>query len=112
MFYIALIVVFTLIHVALLFDPKRASTTLMARGGVIPGISPGVPTEVYLDFVVSRITLVGGLYLAFVCIVPDLLISYFSVPFYLGGSSLLIVVCTIMDIGHQVQQQARIEARG
>lgn len=106
--YGTLIIGFALFYAAIVLDPDRASALLQTCGGVVPGVEPGTKTAAYLDFVGSRITLVGGLYLALVLVVPEILIVYYPVPFYLGGSALLIVVCTVMDIGHQFRQ-ARLQ---
>jgi preprotein translocase subunit SecY len=110
--YGALIVAFTLFYTAFLLDPENASETLKKHGGAVRGIAPGEPTATYIDTVLSRITLVGAVYLALVFIIPELLIVYFGVPFYLGGASLLIVVCAIMDIGAQVKQEAQMKLGG
>jgi len=103
--YCALIVAFTLFYTAFLIDPERASDTLKRHGGTVRGVEPGEPTASYIDYVLSRVTLVGAIYLAFVFILPEVLIVYFGVPFYLGGASLLVVVCAIMDIDTQVKQE-------
>jgi preprotein translocase subunit SecY len=110
--YCALIVVFTLFYTAFLIDPETASDTLKRHGGAVRGIDPGEPTASYIDYVLARVTLVGAIYLAFVFILPELLIVYFGVPFYLGGASLLVVVCAIMDIGTQVKQETQLRLGG
>jgi preprotein translocase subunit SecY len=76
---------------------------LKKHGGFIPGIRPGERTAEYIDYVLSRITVLGAAYLAIVCLIPEILISYASVPFYFGGTSLLIVVSVTMDTVAQVQ---------
>ena len=73
------------------------------NGGFVPGIRPGTNTAEYFDYVLTRLTLVGALYLGLVCIIPELMISKFSVPFYFGGTSLLIVVVVMMDTIGQIQ---------
>jgi preprotein translocase subunit SecY len=109
----ALIVVFALFYTAFLLDPEKSSETLKMHGGAIRGIEPGEPSAAYIDHVVSRIAIVGGLYLGLVImILPHLLISYFAVPFYIGGVSFLVVVCTIMDIGAQYKQQMQLQPGG
>ena len=76
----------------------------LKRGGAyIPGIRPGQPTADYLDFILTRLTVLGSAYLAAVCILPEILISQYSVPFYFGGTSLLIVVSVTLDTVSQVQ---------
>ena len=72
-------------------------------GGFLPGIRPGAKTAEYIDYVLTRITVVGAIYLAAVCVLPELLISYAAVPFYFGGTSLLIVVSVTMDTVAQIQ---------
>ncbi|MGB1539338.1 MAG: preprotein translocase subunit SecY, partial [Rickettsiales bacterium] len=76
---------------------------LKKNGGFIAGIRPGKNTEEYIDYVLTRLTSVGAIYLALICAVPELLISSYNVPFYLGGTSLLIVVNVTMDFVTQVQ---------
>ncbi len=110
--YCALIVVFTLFYTAFLIDPEAASHTLKQHGGVLRGVEPGEPTASYIDYVLSRITLVGAIYLAVVFVLPELLIFYFGVPFYLGGASLLVVVCAIMDIEAQVKKETQFRLGG
>jgi preprotein translocase subunit SecY len=85
------------------FNPTETADNLKKHGGFIPGIRPGERTAEYIDYVLSRITVVGAIYLAAVCLVPEILISYAAVPFYLGGTSLLIVVSVTMDTVAQVQ---------
>ena len=76
---------------------------LKKNGGYVPGIRPGPPTADYLDFVLTRLTAIGATYLAAVCILPEILISKYSIPFYLGGTSLLIVVTVSIDTVSQAQ---------
>jgi preprotein translocase subunit SecY len=101
--YLALIVFFTFFYTAIVFNPTETADNLKKHGGFIPGIRPGERTAEYIDYVLSRITVVGAIYLAAVCLVPEILISYAAVPFYLGGTSLLIVVSVTMDTVAQVQ---------
>jgi preprotein translocase subunit SecY len=85
------------------FNPSDTADNLKKYGGFIPGIRPGKNTAEYLDKVLTRLTVVGAAYLAFVCLLPEILISQFAVPFYFGGTSLLIVVTVTMDTVAQVQ---------
>jgi preprotein translocase subunit SecY len=101
--YIALIVFFTFFYTAIVFNPTETADNLKKHGGFIPGIRPGERTAEYIDYVLSRITVLGAIYLAVVCLVPEILISYAAVPFYFGGTSLLIVVSVTMDTVAQVQ---------
>jgi preprotein translocase subunit SecY len=101
--YIGLIVFFTFFYTAVVFNPTETADNLKKHGGFIPGIRPGERTAEYIDYVLSRITVVGAFYLALVCLIPEILISYAAVPFYFGGTSLLIVVSVTMDTVAQVQ---------
>ncbi|CAL8981472.1 preprotein translocase subunit SecY [Rhodoplanes serenus] len=101
--YIGLIVFFAFFYTAIVFNPTETADNLKKHGGFIPGIRPGERTAEYIDHVLSRITVVGAAYLAVVCLIPEILISYASVPFYFGGTSLLIVVSVTMDTVAQVQ---------
>lgn len=101
--YLGLIVFFAFFYTAIVFNPTETADNLKKHGGFIPGIRPGERTAEYIDYVLSRITVVGAIYLAIVCLIPEILISYASVPFYLGGTSLLIVVSVTMDTVAQVQ---------
>ncbi|MCL2715609.1 MAG: preprotein translocase subunit SecY [Alphaproteobacteria bacterium] len=102
-FYLLLIVFFAFFYTAIVFNPTETADNLKKHGGFIPGIRPGERTAEYIDFVLSRITVVGAIYLAVVCLIPEILISYSAVPFYFGGTSLLIVVSVTMDTVAQVQ---------
>ena len=101
--YFLLIIFFTYFYVAITFNPVEVSDNMRKYGGFIPGIRPGERTAEYIDYVLSRITVLGAVYLAIVCLIPEILISYASVPFYFGGTSLLIVVSVTMDTVAQVQ---------
>jgi preprotein translocase subunit SecY len=101
--YIGLIVFFAFFYTAIVFNPTETADNLKKHGGFIPGIRPGERTAEYIDYVLSRITVLGAGYLAIVCLIPEILISYASVPFYFGGTSLLIVVSVTMDTVAQVQ---------
>jgi len=101
--YISLIVFFAFFYTAIVFNPSETADNLKKHGGFIPGIRPGERTAEYIDYVLTRITVVGAAYLAVVCLIPEILIAYASVPFYFGGTSLLIVVSVTMDTVSQVQ---------
>ena len=101
--YIGLIVFFAFFYTAIVFNPEETSENLRRYGGYIPGIRPGQPTADYLDYVLTRLTVLGAIYLSAVCILPELLISQYSVPFYFGGTSLLIVVTVTLDTVTQIQ---------
>jgi preprotein translocase subunit SecY len=101
--YVALIVFFAFFYTAIIFNPTETADNLKKHGGFIPGIRPGERTAEYIDYVLSRITVIGAGYLAIVCMFPEMLISYAAVPFYFGGTSLLIVVSVTMDTVAQVQ---------
>jgi preprotein translocase subunit SecY len=102
-FYVGLIVFFAFFYTAVVFNPTETAENLKKHGGFIPGIRPGERTAEYIDYVLSRITVIGAAYLALVCLIPEILISYAAVPFYFGGTSLLIVVSVTMDTVAQVQ---------
>jgi len=102
-FYAALIVFFAFFYTSIMFNPKETADNLKKYGGFIPGIRPGERTAEYIDYVLTRITLIGALYLVAVCLLPEFLINYTGVPFYFGGTSLLIVVSVTMDTVAQVQ---------
>lgn len=101
--YVSLIVFFAFFYTAIVFNPQETAENLRKYGGFVPGIRPGKNTADYLDFVLTRLTVVGAGYLAAVCILPEILISQYSVPFYFGGTSLLIVVTVTMDTVTQIQ---------
>ena len=101
--YVSLIVFFAFFYTAIVFNPTETADNLKKHGGFIPGIRPGERTAEYIDYVLSRITVVGAAYLAIVCLIPEIMISYAAVPFYFGGTSLLIVVSVTMDTVAQVQ---------
>lgn len=101
--YAALIVFFAYFYTALVFNPKETAENLKKSGAFVPGIRPGEQTSRYIDKVLLRLTLAGAIYLVFVCLVPEFLNLRFNVPFYFGGTSLLIVVVVTMDFMSQVQ---------
>ena len=101
--YAALIIFFAFFYTSIMFNPKETADNLKKYGGFVPGIRPGERTAEYIDYVLTRITLIGALYLTLVCLLPEFLIGYTGVPFYFGGTSLLIVVTVTMDTVAQVQ---------
>jgi preprotein translocase subunit SecY len=101
--YVSLIIFFAFFYTAVVFNPKDTAENLKKYGGFLPGIRPGERTAEYIDYVLTRITVVGALYLAAVCVLPEILITYAGAPFYFGGTSLLIVVSVTMDTVAQVQ---------
>ncbi|MBT6123011.1 MAG: preprotein translocase subunit SecY [Candidatus Puniceispirillum sp.] len=101
--YIGMIVFFAFFYTAIVFNPEDTAENLRKNGGYIPGIRPGKSTADYLDFVLTRLTVLGAGYLSAVCILPEILISQYAVPFYFGGTSLLIVVTVTLDTVGQVQ---------
>ena len=103
MLYALLIVFFAFFYTSIMFNPVETADNLKKYGGFIPGIRPGERTAEYIDYVLTRITLIGALYLVVVCLLPEILIGYTGVPFYFGGTSLLIVVSVTMDTVAQVQ---------
>ena len=100
--YLGGIVFFAFFYTAVVFNPADTADNLKKYGGFVPGIRPGKNTAEYLDYVLTRLTCVGAAYLALVCLLPELLISQYAVPFYFGGTSLLIVVTVTMDTVAQV----------
>ena len=102
-FYVAMIVFFSFFYTSIVFNPQETADNLRKNGGFVPGYRPGQRTAEYLDYVLTRLTAVGALYLAAVCVLPEVLISRYSVPFYFGGTSLLIVVSVTMDTVAQIQ---------
>jgi preprotein translocase subunit SecY len=101
--YGAFIVFFCFFYTAVVFNPEETAENLKKYGGFIPGIRPGKRTEEYLDYVLTRVTVVGAAYLALICLIPEFLIARAGIPFYLGGTSLLIVVNVTMDTVSQIQ---------
>ena len=101
--YAALIVFFAYFYTALVFNPRETADNLKKSGAFVPGIRPGEQTAKYIDKVMTRLTLVGALYITFICLIPEFMRDAMKVPFYFGGTSLLIVVVVIMDFMAQVQ---------
>jgi preprotein translocase subunit SecY len=100
--YVLLIVFFAFFYTAIVFNPKETADNLKKHGGFIPGIRPGERTAQYIDTVLTRITVLGAGYLALICLLPELLVSQANLPFYFGGTSLLIVVSVTMDTVAQI----------
>ena len=100
--YVALIIFFTFFYTAVVFNPAETADNLRKYGGFVPGIRPGKNTADHLDYVLTRLTVVGALYLAAVCVLPEWLLTAYSLPFYFGGTSLLIVVSVTMDTVAQI----------
>jgi preprotein translocase subunit SecY len=101
--YVAMIIFFAYFYTAVVFNPVDVADNLKKHGGFIPGIRPGQKTSDYIYRVLSRLTFVGGLYLSAVCILPEILIYKFKIPFYFGGTSLLIVVGVALDTVSQIE---------
>jgi preprotein translocase subunit SecY len=101
--YTLAIVFFCFFYTALVFNPKETADNLKKSGAFVPGIRPGEQTARYIDRIMTRLTLVGSLYSTAVCLLPEFLIVKFNVPFYFGGTSLLIIVVVTMDFMAQVQ---------
>jgi preprotein translocase subunit SecY len=102
-FYAAAIIFFCFFYTALVFNARETAENLKKSGAFIPGIRPGEQTARYIDKVMSRLTLVGALYITAVCLMPEFLILYWNVPFYFGGTALLIIVVVVMDFMSQLQ---------
>ncbi|MCG6968606.1 MAG: preprotein translocase subunit SecY [Gammaproteobacteria bacterium] len=102
-FYALAIIFFCFFYTALIYNPKDTADNLKRSGAFIPGIRPGDQTAKYIDSVMSRLTLVGAIYITAVCLLPEFMIIYWNVPFYFGGTSLLIIVVVVMDFIAQVQ---------
>ncbi len=99
----ALIIFFSFFYTALMYNPREVADNLKKGGAFLPGIRPGEQTARYIDTVTTRLTLIGGIYITSICLMPQFLNVYFNVPFYLGGTSLLIAVVVTMDFMAQVQ---------
>jgi preprotein translocase subunit SecY len=122
--YVALIVFFCFFYTTVVFNPTDTADNLKKNGGFVPGIRPGKNTAEYLEYILNRLTMIGAMYLSLVCILPELLIARGGVPFYFGGTSLLIVVSVTLDTVTQIQahllahqyegliKKARLRGRG
>jgi len=102
-FYALAIVFFCFFYTALVFNSKETAENLKKSGAFLPGIRPGIQTSIYIDKVMTRLTLIGAFYITLVCLLPEFLIVYWNVPFYFGGTSLLIIVVVVMDFISQMQ---------
>tara|TARA_Y100001970_G_C14216121_1_gene849749 strand:- start:563 stop:1903 length:1341 start_codon:yes stop_codon:yes gene_type:complete len=103
LFFASMIIFFAFFYTGIVFNPDEQAENLRKYGGFIPGIRPGENTAIYIDYVLTRLTTVGAIYLTLVALLPEFLISKTSIPFYLGGTSLLIVVVVMIDFINQVQ---------
>ena len=103
MFYVVAIVFFCFFYTALVFNSRETADNLKKSGAFVPGIRPGDQTAKYIDKILVRLTLVGAVYISFVCLLPEFLILKYNVPFYFGGTSLMIIVVVTMDFMAQVQ---------
>jgi len=108
--FAALIVFFSFFQTSIMFNPKETADNLKKSGGFILGIRPGEKTAEYLDWILTRLTVIGAAYLVFICLIPEFLVGYSGIPFYFGGTSLLIVVSVTLDTvaqlqGHMLAQQ-------
>ncbi len=97
------IIFFCFFYTSIVFNPEETADNLRKYGGFLPGIRPGKKTAEYLDFVLTRLTVIGAAYITAVCLLPEILISYYGVPFYLGGTSILIVISVTLDTVAQIQ---------
>jgi preprotein translocase subunit SecY len=103
--FFSLIVFFTYFYTSIVFNPTEIADNMKRYGGFIPGIRPGGRTAEYIDGVLSRVTLPGALFLGFIALVPWYLINFLNVPFYFGGTTLLIIVGVALDTLQQVESQ-------
>jgi preprotein translocase subunit SecY len=103
MLFAVAIIFFAFFYTALQFNPNETAENLKKSGAFIPGIRPGEQTARYIDSVMTRLTLIGAIYITLVCLLPEFLIVYWNVPFYFGGTSLLIIVVVVMDLMAQIQ---------
>jgi preprotein translocase subunit SecY len=101
--FVGLIIFFAYFYTAVSFKTEDVSENLKKYGGFIPGIRPGAATAEYIDYVLSRVTLGGALYIAAICVLPTLLSQFLNVPFYFGGTSVLILVGVAMDTVAQIE---------
>ena len=103
LFYSLMIIFFCFFYTALVFDSRETADNLKKSGAFIPGVRPGMQTANYIDTVLTRLTVAGAIYVTAVCLLPELLILQYNVPFYFGGTSLLIIVVVVMDFMAQLQ---------
>ncbi|MCX7357493.1 MAG: preprotein translocase subunit SecY [Alphaproteobacteria bacterium] len=97
------IIFFCFFYTSIVFNPEETADNLRKYGGFMPGIRPGKKTAEYLDYVLTRLTVIGAAYITAVCLLPEMLITYYAVPFYLGGTSILIVISVTLDTVAQIQ---------
>jgi preprotein translocase subunit SecY len=97
------IIFFCFFYTSIVFNPEETADNLRKYGGFLPGIRPGKKTAEYLDYVLTRLTVIGAAYITLVCLLPEILIAYYAVPFYLGGTSVLIVISVTLDTVAQIQ---------
>jgi preprotein translocase subunit SecY len=102
-FYVALIIFFCYFYTAVTFNPVDVADNMKKNGGYVPGIRPGKKTAEYIDSVLTKLTFSGAIYVSAVCVLPSILISKFNVPFYFGGTALLIVVGVALDTAGQIE---------
>jgi preprotein translocase subunit SecY len=122
--YAAMIIFFAYFYTAVVFNPEETADNLKKHGGFIPGIRPGSATASYFDTILTRLTTIGAIYLCIVCLLPEVLIAQYGVPFYFGGTSVMIIVSVTMDTVTQIQshllahqyegliKKARVKGRG
>jgi preprotein translocase subunit SecY len=101
--YAALIVFFCFFYTSIMFNPKETSENLQKSGGFILGVRPGAQTADYIDRILTRITVIGAAYIVVICLIPEMLVGYSGIPFYFGGTSLMIVVTVTLDTVSQIQ---------
>jgi preprotein translocase subunit SecY len=102
-FYVGFIIFFCYFYTAIVFNPDNVADNMKKYGGYIPGIRPGKRTSEYIDKILTRVTFIGAIYISFVCVLPTLLVKEFNVPFYFGGTALLIVVGVALDTIQQIE---------
>jgi preprotein translocase subunit SecY len=102
-FFVAFIIFFCYFYTAVTFNPVDVAENIKKHGGYIPGIRPGKETSDFMDYVLTRLTFAGAIYISIVCVLPTILISKFNLPFYFGGTALLIVVGVGMDTVAQIE---------
>ena len=103
LFYAAMIVFFSYFYAAVTFNPAETADNLRKQGGFIPGVRPGASTATYFDRILTRLTTIGAAYMVVVCLLPQILVSHYNVPFYFGGTSLIIIVSVTIDTVTQIQ---------
>jgi preprotein translocase subunit SecY len=101
--YASGIIFFSFFYTSIVFNPKETAENLRKHGGYVPGIRPGDSTAFFIETILTRLTTIGAMYLTLVCLMPEFLIAKYPIPFYLGGTSVLIVVVVAMDTVSQVQ---------